>query len=98
MAAAFDKDYVKRLDGNNIKVACYEAHETYKTHESYKTYESYESHRAQSSLPTRWEMVELLREDIRRFREEKLCSRVVVLWAASTEIYVPVDKIGRAHV
>ena len=41
---------------------------------------------------TRWEMVELLREDIRQFREEKQCHRVVVLWVASTEIYVPIDK------
>ena len=45
-----------------------------------------------TSIPTRWEMVELLREDIRRFKTEKKCDRVVVLWAASTEIYVPVDK------
>ena len=46
----------------------------------------------QCSIPTRWEMVEQLRDDIRRFREEKGCSRLVVLWAASTEIYVPVEK------
>ncbi len=44
------------------------------------------------ALPTRWEMVEMLRDDIRRFRREQACSRVVVLWAASTEIYVPVDE------
>ena len=43
-------------------------------------------------IPTRWQMVEQLRDDIRRFREEKQCSRIVVLWAASTEIYVPVDE------
>ena len=43
-------------------------------------------------IPTRWEMVEMLRDDIRRFRQEQACSRVVVLWAASTEIYVPVDE------
>ena len=41
---------------------------------------------------TRWEMVEALREDIRRFKAENGCERVVVIWAASTEIYVPVDK------
>ncbi len=40
---------------------------------------------------SRWDMVEQLRQDIRRFREEKGCSRIVVLWAASTEVYVPVD-------
>ena len=39
----------------------------------------------------RWDMVEHLRADIRQFRQEKQCSRMVVLWAASTEIFVPVD-------
>lgn len=43
-------------------------------------------------IPSRWEMVELIREDIRRFRNEHQCARIVVLWAASTEIYVPVDE------
>ena len=41
---------------------------------------------------TRWDMVGQLREDIRQFWEQKQCHRVVVLWAASTEIYVPIDK------
>ena len=41
---------------------------------------------------TRWDMVEALREDIRRFKADNGCERVVVLWAASTEIYVPVDE------
>ena len=41
---------------------------------------------------TRWEMVEALREDIRRFKAENGCERVVVIWAASTEIYVSVDN------
>ena len=41
---------------------------------------------------TRWEMVEALREDIRQFKQAKDCDRIVVLWAASTEIYVPVDE------
>ena len=46
---------------------------------------------------TRWEMVEMLREDIRRFRQEKQCQRVIVLWAASTEIYVPVNEQVHYH-
>ena len=70
MMAAFDKNYAKRLDGDNVKCSLV----------------------SQGSIPTRWEMVEALREDIRRFRTEKDCSRLVVLWAASTEIYVPVEK------
>ncbi len=63
MPAAFDKNYAKRLDGDNTKGDI-----------------------------TRWQMVEALREDIRRFKQEKGCQRIVVLWAASTEIYVPVNK------
>lgn len=60
MAAAFDHNYAKRIDGDNIK-----------------------------PCKTRWEMVEALSEDIRAFKKEKNCARIVVLWAASTEIYVP---------
>ncbi len=41
---------------------------------------------------TRWEMVERLREDIRNFKKESGVERVVVLWAASTEVYVPADQ------
>ena len=68
MQAAFDKNYVKRLDGDNVK---------------------HSVRGGADQMPTRWEMVEALRSDIRRFRQEKQCARIVVLWAASTEIYVP---------
>ncbi len=63
LRAAFDHNYAKRLDGDNIM------------------------HGA-----TRWEMVENLRKDIRDFKKENGLDRVVVLWAASTEVYVPVDE------
>ena len=63
MKAAFDKNFAKRLDGDNVKDA-----------------------------KTRWDMVEQLRADIRQFKEDKQCERIVVLWAASTEIYVPIDE------
>ena len=63
MPAAFDKNYAKRLDGDNVKLGL-----------------------------TRWQMVEALRQDIRHFKAQKGCSRVVVLWAASTEIYVPINE------
>ena len=39
----------------------------------------------------RWDMTEQLREDIRQFKAENGCDRIVVLWAASTEVYVPVN-------
>ncbi len=63
LKAAFDHNYAKRLDGDNVMVG-----------------------------KTRWEMVEQLREDIRNFKKENGVDRVVVLWAASTEVYVPVDE------
>ena len=44
------------------------------------------------SCATRWDMVEALREDIRRFKADNGLDRVVVLWAASTEVYVPIDE------
>jgi myo-inositol-1-phosphate synthase len=34
------------------------------------------------------EMVELVREDIRRFREAHGCTRLVAIWCGSTEVYV----------
>ncbi|MBQ0021835.1 MAG: inositol-3-phosphate synthase [Prevotellaceae bacterium] len=57
--AAFDKNFAKRLDGDNVK-----------------------------QCATRWDMVEELRADIRKFKADNNCSRIVVAWAASTEIYV----------
>ena len=63
MKAAFDKNYAKRLDGDNVK-----------------------------DCKDRWDMVEQIREDIRNFKKETGGERVVVLWAASTEVYVPVDE------
>ena len=63
MSAAFDKNYAKRLDGDNVKQGL-----------------------------NRWQMVEALRKDIRDFKAQKGCERVVVLWAASTEIYVPINE------
>lgn len=59
MKAAFDRNYAKRLDGDNVK-----------------------------DCKTRWEMVQALREDIRNFKAQNNCDRIVVAWAASTEIYV----------
>jgi myo-inositol-1-phosphate synthase len=59
MPAAFDHDYVKRLDPENVK-------------------------------PDRSKrgMLEAIRQDLRDFREEHACDRVVMVWAASTEIYI----------
>ena len=63
LKAAFDKNYAKRLDGDNVK-----------------------------QCKDRWDMTEQIREDIRNFKKETGVDRVVVLWAASTEVYVPYDE------
>ena len=44
------------------------------------------------SCKDRWDMMEQIREDIRNFKAENNCARIVVLWAASTEVYVPVNE------
>lgn len=63
MKAAFDRNYARRLDGDNVK-----------------------------QCSSRWAMVEELRQDIRNFKEINGCDRIVVIWAASTEVYVPVNE------
>lgn len=60
MPAAFDHEWVKRLNGTHVKDAA-----------------------------TRWDMVEQIRQDIRNFKQANGCERIVVIWAASTEIYLP---------
>ena len=40
----------------------------------------------------KWDLVESIREDIRKFKAENGCDRVVVIWAASTEVYVPMSE------
>lgn len=60
MPAAFDRQYVKRLDGTNVKPG---------------------------TRKRAW--AEALREDIRRFRAETGCERLVMIWCGSTEVYLP---------
>ncbi len=59
MPAAFDRQYVKRLDADNTM----------------------------HTIDKRT-MLNSIREDINRFREDKQVDRVVMLWAASTEIFI----------
>ena len=62
LTAAFDKNFVTRLQGDNVKQG------------------------------TRWELVEQLRADIRNSKAERGCDRAVVIWAASTEKYIPYNE------
>ena len=40
------------------------------------------------SAPTKMDLAEQLREDIRNFKEQNGCDRLVIVWAASTEIFL----------
>ena len=44
--------------------------------------------------PTKWDLAQQLRQDIRDFRAQSGCQRLVVIWSASTETYIPE---GEAH-
>ncbi|MGD2217030.1 MAG: inositol-3-phosphate synthase, partial [Gemmatimonadales bacterium] len=58
MPAVFSRDYVKKLDGPNVKKG------------------------------SKKELAEQLREDIRRFKDERKCDRLVMVWCASTEVFL----------
>jgi myo-inositol-1-phosphate synthase len=59
MPAVFERKYVKRLDGPNVKKG-----------------------------RNKRDLAEQLREDIRRFKKDNGLSRLVLIWAGSTEIYM----------
>ena len=59
MPAVFDRRYVKRLDGPNVKKGS-----------------------------NKKDLAEQLRADIRGFKQDNGCSRVVLVWCGSTEIYL----------
>jgi len=65
LPAAFDRNYVKRLNGTHVKGAT-----------------------------TKRELAEQLRQDIRDFRQRSGAERLVMIWAASTEVFL---TPGPAH-
>jgi myo-inositol-1-phosphate synthase len=65
MPAVFDQQYVKRLEGKNVK-----------------------------SAKSKRDLAEALRKDIRDFKTKQGCSRLVMVWCASTEIFI---SPGPAH-
>lgn len=62
--AVFDKNYVKKLDGDWVKRA-----------------------------PTKYDYAQLLMEDIQNFKEKNNLDRMVMVWCASTEIYLKKDPV-----
>ena len=65
MPAVFDQQYVKKLQGTNVKPGT-----------------------------SKREWAEALRADIRRFKEENGCDRLVMVWCGSTEIFI---RPGAVH-
>ena len=59
MSAVFDRRYVKRLDGPNVKKG-----------------------------KNKKDLAEQLIEDMRRFKQENNCDRLVMIWCGSTEVYL----------
>ena len=59
MSAVFDRRYVKRLDGPNVKKG-----------------------------KNKKDLAEQLREDMRRFKQENKCDRLVMVWCGSTEVFL----------
>ena len=64
MEAVFDNDYVRRIQGANVK-----------------------------SFGSKLEAVDAIREDIRRFKTENGCDRLVMAWCASTEKFIKESEI-----
>jgi myo-inositol-1-phosphate synthase len=59
MPAVFDRRYVKRLDGPNVKKGKHKK-----------------------------DLADQLREDMRRFKEQNRCDRLVMIWCGSTEVFL----------
>jgi myo-inositol-1-phosphate synthase len=65
MPAVFDQNYVRRLDGPNVR-----------------------------SMAGKRDLAEAVRKDIRDFKAAHSCDRMIVIWCASTEIFL---EPGPAH-
>jgi myo-inositol-1-phosphate synthase len=66
MKAAFDKHFVKNLDGTHVK-----------------------------TYTTKYDLAEQLIADIRSFKAERNCSRLVMVWTGSTELYHEPSEVHR---
>jgi myo-inositol-1-phosphate synthase len=64
MRAAFDRNYVKNLDGKYVK-----------------------------DLDNRYELALAVMEDIKNFKAENNCDRIVLVWCGSTEIYFEASEV-----
>lgn len=47
------------------------------------------------SAPTKWDLMEQVREDIRNFKKENGCDRLVMIWCGSTEVFTPLGDVHK---
>jgi myo-inositol-1-phosphate synthase len=66
MKAAFDQNYVKNLQGPNVKKG-----------------------------KTKFDLAEQIREDIRDFKKKNKCDRLVMVWCASTEVFMKPEDVHK---
>jgi myo-inositol-1-phosphate synthase len=66
MKAAFDQNFVKNLQGTNVKKG-----------------------------KTKYDLAEQIREDIREFKKKNKCDRLVMVWCASTEVYLKAEDVHK---
>jgi myo-inositol-1-phosphate synthase len=66
MKAAFDQNFVKNLQGTNIKKG-----------------------------KTKFDLAEQIREDIRDFKKKNKCDRLVMVWCASTEVFLKAEAVHK---
>ncbi len=66
MKAAFDQNFVKNLQGTNVKKG-----------------------------KTKYDLAEQIREDIRDFKKKNKCDRLVMVWCASTEVFLKAEDVHK---
>lgn len=48
------------------------------------------------SAPTKWDLMEQVKQDIENFKKENNCDRVVVIWCGSTEVFTPLGEVHKS--
>jgi myo-inositol-1-phosphate synthase len=66
MKAAFDQNFVKNLQGTNVKKG-----------------------------KTKFDLAEQIRQDIRDFKKKNKCDRLVMVWCASTEVFLKAEGVHK---
>ncbi|MDR3056908.1 MAG: inositol-3-phosphate synthase [Prevotella sp.] len=48
------------------------------------------------SAPTKWDLMEQVKQDIENFKKENNCDRIVVIWCGSTEVFTPLGEVHKS--